>query len=792
MLHDLRFALRLFNRHRAYAAIAVLTMALGVGANTAIFSIADSVLFRPLPFPDVDRLYGLRVGNPRTGDVFGTLPGADVEVAGRTGLFDAMAAADLIPTRVFVRGAAGLDALSLSPVSPLYVDLLGLRPVVGRPFDASDVGTRAVLLSYGVWLAKYGGDPAIVGRAIPTVAPTPGEPNTPDAIRIVGVLPPRVRLPLVKGDDGLVLMSDTSVGGPGRTFPPLVRLKRGVARRGAQAELDSLIGEELAPGKSTLRLVPLREELAVRQDPVLWLLLGASSIVLLVACANLAHLILARGSARTRELAVRTALGGSRGRLVRLLLVEAACIAAFGTAAGLFAGYAGFRLLSSQLPPLLGSAAAPAFDVRALTFAVAIAIVAALAFGVLPAARLSRSDARDGLSLGRLQTLTPRRGRRVLVAVEIAICMALLVGASLVGRSLFALLTQDLGFGLHRVQARLDLPTMRLRRGPTLRADNLARQAFMQARLRDVRAVPGVRSATIVSAAPFSGGAPDMPLTTGRGTGSGGVYSVSSDFIRALGMTLVAGRDITEAEGAAASPVGVLNERAAVMLCDGPRACIGHVVDAPRQAPRTVIGVVRDARLSLQDTALPAMYVPFDPTVFALGSIVVDVDDTPAAREQLTRVLSASKDARVELRSFDAARDRELSPFRFNAVVVGGFALLALALAIVGVYGVMASVVGERMREFGIRIALGATRGRVNRDVLGHAAVPVLCGVVTGLLLAAWGSKFLASLLYGVAPLDAASYAVPVVVIAVSGFAAAIVPALRAGRVDPIVALRAE
>jgi len=790
VLQDLRFALRLFNRHRSYAAVAVLTMALGVGANTAIFSIADSVLFRPLPFADADRLFVLRAADPKTGQMYGSLSGADVDAAQATGLFDRMATFSGLTRPVFVRRGDGLDRLALAGASIDYVELLGVRPALGRVFDRSDTGTPAVLLTYQAWMQHYGGDPAVVDRVLTAVSSSPDPSVATPPLRVVGVLPPALRLPMFSGADGLQLTAERP-GGAGRVTPPLVRLKAGVAAAAAAAQLRALKGAERVPGKSQLRLVGLREELAVRQDPTLWLLLAAAAIVLLVACANLAHLILARGSARTRELAVRAALGGSRGRLVRLLLAEAACIAALGTAAGLLAGYAGFRLLSNQLPPVLAIAASPAFDVRALVFAVVVAVVSTTAFGVLPAVRLSRRDAREGLTLGRLQAVSPRRGRRALVAVEIAICVALVVGAGLVGRSLFALLTQDLGFGLHRLQARFDLPTMSLRRGPTLKADMAARIAFMEARLRDVRAVPGVRAAAIVSAAPFSGSAPDFPLTSDR-RGSGGVYSVSSDFIRALGMTLVSGRGITEGEGAAGAPVGVLNERAAMMLCGGPGACVGHVIAAPQQPPRTVIGVVRDARLRLQDAPLPAMYVPFDPALFALGSIVIDVDDTPAAREQLLRALSASKDARVELRSLDTARDRELSPFRFNAVVVGGFAVLTLALAIVGVYGVMTSVVGERMREYGIRIALGATRARINTHVLRNAALPVAAGLGSGLMLAAWASRFIASLLYGVVPLDGVSYAGAAVAVAMCGLFAALVPAVRAGRIDPIVALRAE
>jgi putative ABC transport system permease protein len=790
MLQDVRFALRSFTRHPAFAAVAILTVALGVGVNTAVFSIADSVLFRPLPFPDADRMFVLRIGNPRTGETSGMLPGADVDAARAAGLFDSVGATSGFGERVYLRHGDGLDALLLVAVSPEYVDMLGLRPIAGRAFDRSDVGTRAVLLAYRTWMRQYGGDPAIVGATLPTLARSTDDATEKAPMHVVGVLPPTIRVPLFTTGDGMMLMPEEA-GGAGRTFPPLVRLKRGVTPAAAQAQMSALRGPELVPGKSELRLVSLREQLGVREDHLVWLLVGAAAIVLLVACANLANLILARGSARARELAVRAALGGSRRRLIRLLFTEGACIATIGTAAGVFFGYVAFLTLAHRLPPRLAIAARPAFDMRVLGFAIAIACASTVAFSVLPAIRLARADALGGLGLGRLQTTSPRRGRRLLVGAEVAICLALLVGAGLVGRTLYALVTQDMGFGPHRVWATFDLPTMPIRRA-TAQADQAARLAFMKARLDDVRAVPGVRSAAIASAGPFSGMAPDFALTDGRGADRVYGYNVASGYIKTLGMSLLAGRDMTDAESDAGGPVGVLNERAARMLCGTPRDCIGHVVQSPRQPPRTVVGVVRDARQSMLKKSPPAMYVPFDPAFIGLGSIIVDIDDTPAARERLTQVLATAKDARVEIRPLDDSRDVELSPFRFNAIVVGAFAMLTLALAVVGVYGVMTAVVAERTREYGVRIALGATSARLNRFVLGQAAVPLVGGVIGGLVLALWASRFVASLLYGVVPADGVSFAAAAAIVLTSGLLAAFVPARRAGRVDPIVALRAE
>jgi putative ABC transport system permease protein len=793
MLQDIRFALRLLARNRGYAGTAILTVALGVGANTAIFSIADSVLFRPLPFADADRLFVLRISDVKTKQTFGFLPASAVDAARASGLFDGIGGAEPRDTRIYVRGTDGLDALYLTPVSREYLALLGVRPLLGRPFDASDTGTRTVLLSHRTWLRQYGGDPGVIGRVIPAAVRTMDVSRLPDAgFRIVGVLPPRLRLPLFPAADGMTLLEETGRGGRSALFTPLVRLKPGVTPGVAEAQLSGVQGEELVPGKTALRLVPVREEMAFRQDPVLWLLLGAAAIVLLVACVNLANLILARGSARGRELAVRAALGGSRGRLIRLLVVEALSIATLGTAAGLLAAYVGFSMLADQLPPLLARVTDPAFDVRVLVFAIAVAAVSAVAFSVVPALRLSRADARVGLGLGRMLPNAPRRGRGLLVGLELAICVTSLVGAALVGRSLVALLSQDLGFDSRRVAVTFDLPTLVVRRGEALRADTPARAAFFQARLRDVRAVPGVRAAGVATAAPFSGIAPDAQLTEGSVEQGGGVFSVSSGYFRAIGVPLLAGRDLTDEESFAAAPVGVLNDTAARAICGTPAACLGRVVHSPKQPARTVVGVVGDTRPSLRRAAIPAMYVPFDVNRFAIGSLVIDSDDAPATRDALKRALAASPDARVQVRSLDDARALEVAPFRFNATIVGAFAILTLALAVVGVYGVMTAVVGERTREYGIRVALGATRQVVNRQVLRQAAVPIVAGIAGGLVLAGWAARYLASLLYEIVPLDTPSFAVAAALVLACALVAAFVPARRAGRVDPIIALRAE
>jgi hypothetical protein len=303
--------------------------------------------------------------------------------------------------------------------------------------------------------------------------------------------------------------------------------------------------------------------------------------------------------------------------------------------------------------------------------------------------------------------------------------------------------------------------------------------------------VPGVRAAALASGTPFSGIAPDAPLLPGHGDQAGGVYGISSGYFRAMGIPLLAGRDLTDEEAFGAAPVGVLNVTAARLLCGTPAACLGRVVSAPKQPARAVVGVVSDARPSLRHAQLPTMYAPFQ-SRFAFKTIVISADNTPATADRLKRALSVSPDARVDLRVVDEALDREVSPYRFNAIVIGGFAALTLLLGIVGVYGVMATIVAQRMREYGVRVALGATPARVNRHVIGIAALPVGWGITGGVVLAASMSRYIGSLLYGVVPLDGPSYAAAAGLLVVCGLAAALVPARRASRVDPVVTLRAE
>jgi predicted permease len=612
-------------------------------------------------------------------------------------------------------------------------------------------------------------------------------PVSQPEVRIVGVLPPRLRLPLVTRADGLVLDEETATGSE-RVFTPLVRLAPGVTVRAAEARL----GTVQVPGEpAVLRLIPIRKELAAQQDPVLWLLLAAAGIVLLTACVNLANLTIAQGAARVRELAIRASLGSSRGQLIRLLLVEAMCIASWGTGVGLIAGYWATRTLTAALPPRLATAADPVFDVRAFLFSLFAATAAAAFFGVIPALRLTRAGGHEELRSATQLAAVTRRGAQVLVAAEVGVCVALVIGAALVGRTLFALVSQDLGFAPHRVAVNFDLPTMVVVRDGALRTDIEARTAFYRARLRDVREVPGVHAAALASGTPFSGMAPDAPLMPGQGDQAGGVYGVSSGYFTAMGIPLLAGRDFTDEESFGAAPVGVLNLTAARLLCGGLEACLGRVIAAPKQPARSVIGVVADARPSLEQAQLPAMYVPFL-SRFSLKTLVISADDTTATNSRIKRALSVSREARVDMRALDDALDRELSPYRFNAILIGGFAALTLLLALVGVYGVMMAIVTQRTREYGVRLALGATPRRVNRHVLGVAALPLASGVTGGVVLAAWSSRFIGSLLYGVVPLDGASFAAAAALLLVCGLAASAVPAIRAGRVDPIGALRAE
>jgi predicted permease len=580
-------------------------------------------------------------------------------------------------------------------------------------------------------------------------------------------------------------MAATTYGPKSRASSPIVRLAAGVGARAAQARLSALTGTELKPGSMELRLVPLREVMARSSSRTLMLLSAAAVLVLIVGCANLANLLLARGAERQRELAVRASLGANRWRLVRLLLVENLALAILGGVVGLSLAYWSFGLLVVNLPQALARAVDPRFDARAFVFALAVAIVTGLVSGGIPAWQLARADAR-GLQPGRLQSWSTRAGRRTLLSLEVGVAVVAVVAAVLLGRSLGRLITQELGFD----STRLIVSVRHVATG-SVPQDPRARATEFGSQLDAVRGVAGVRSAGAMTVLPASGAAADSLLFP-RGTRPGGVWTVASDFFKTMGIPVIEGREFDERESFAAPPLAILNQSAARVLFPDGHA-VGRQVIAPNQPARTIVGIVADWRQSLKRPAEPAVYVPFDPARFRSAEIIVDAPDTPALRERLRQTLTRlAADSYVTMSPVSEILDTDVAPVRFILVVIGLFAALTLLLAMLGVYGVIAFIARERMREYGVRVALGATRRIIGILVVRQAVVPIVAGLVAGLIAATWTSRLLSAQLFDVTPVDAPTFAGTAVLLFACGLAAAAIPARRATRVDPMIVLRSE
>ena len=810
LLQDLRFALRSLAKSPGFTAAAILILALGIGANTAIFSLMDAVVLHPLP----------RVARPR----------ALVDLSGPTASypwyrsvreatapsFDGLAAwrqremsLSSGGTPIRVRGVV---------VSGNYFDVLGVPPATGRLFTPADEtsGEALVVLGQGIWKSRFGSDPAIAGKTIQLN----GSPFT-----VVGVAPAGFR------GTGFGVAPDLWV--PIGAWPRLAtgefraldlerrgwgwltvfgRLKPNVSLAQAQASLDLAARREGAafpdgaPGDEKVTLAPtLRNAAGFGQsgNPVgfLALLVGATAIALAIACANLANLLLARAAARRREIAVRQALGASRGRLVRQLLTESVALGLFGGAAGLLVASWSLGMMAKM--PLPGdfsfSIFAPALDARALAFSLLLSVGTGLAFGLIPALQASGRAVGASLKTSGAAGSPPSTARGALLVVQVSLCLLLLVGAGLLGRSLQSALATNVGFRP---------------RGLTLASVNLGLQRYESARadafLRDLRqrvsAAPGVRGAAWTGLVPMSGGEwvenfsiaglPDSPA--GKHP-EAGVNLVSADFYRTMEIPLVAGREFDDGvDRSDSAPVAVVNEAMARRFWPGSTP-VGRRVTIGG-AERTVVGVSRDFQTgSLRDAPTPQVYMPLAQGGPGAGlqtmTLVVRGEHARISVDSLVRAQILALDPTLpvsDVHPYEAELAGQLVPQRLGSALLGLFGLLCLGLAAVGIYAVISYTVAGRTREIGIRMALGARAIDVRRLVVAQSARPVAAGLALGLALGAAAAFALRGFLYGVSPADPVTFAAVTALLAACALLAAWLPARHASRIDPMTALRTE
>jgi len=813
---DLKHSLRLFGQSRGFTAAAVAALALGIGANTAVFSVFNAVLLKPVPFPEPDRLVLFMNTSPQ-GSGPAASPAKYQHWRAQTSVVQDVAA--FRNNRVNLTGGDIPEQLQSAQVTPDYFRLFGAPVLRGRTFTAAEGlpnGGRVAVISYGLWTRRFANDPGIIGKSISIS----GEPFT-----VVGIIGPKfdVRDFGPAPDVWLPFQFEPNSTDQGHYFIAAGRLKPGISLEQAKARLR-IAGEEYrrkfpdAMGPNAgFTVEPLRQALVSNVRPVLFVLLGAVAFVLLIACANVANLLLARAVTRRREIAIRAAIGAGRGRIVRQLLTESVMLSLAGAVIGLVLGIIGIRALlmvnTANLPRIGQDGSLVSLDWRVLAFTALVAVITGLVFGLIPALHSSRPDLSATLkeSGGRAGSgFRHNKARTVLVVSEVALAVVLLIGAALLIRTSMALRAVNPGFDAsHVLTMRMSLTGPRFQQ--TAGVERLIRDGVQR-----LRALPGVASAAAACCVPLEGGYGLPFIIIGRPLegpfhGGGGWLPVAPGYFDVFRIRLLRGRTFTERDDAGAQPVVIINEAMARQYWPkgdplSDRIWIGKGVmkELASETPRQIIGVVSDIRDgALNQDPRPTMYVPNAQIPDALNALNVQI--SPLAWVVRThgdpRALSAAVQEQLrqasglpvsDIRTMEEVIARSTSRDRFNMLLMTTFAGVALALAAIGIYGLMSYSVQQRTNEIGIRLALGAGTGDVRRMVLFQGAGLAITGVAFGLAAAFALTRLIASFLFGVQARDPVVFtAVPVVLGAVA-LAAVWLPALRATRVDPLKALRYE
>jgi predicted permease len=803
LLQDARYALRTMRRAPGFSLVVVMTLALGIGANTAMFSLVNAILLRPLPYPDAERLVSVTGTYPR---------GAFAELRASAGSMQAAAYADA--HGVSLSGIGEPVHLMATLVSADLFTVLGARPLLGRTFAAGEdqAGRAAVaILSHAVWEQRFARDPAIVGRVIVL----DGGPH-----EVAGVMPADFHFPSPRTQIWLPLRIDPRDRGAfwaGDFMPVVARLRPGATREQARAEvrqiqsrLPALFPWPMpASWNADVSVVPLQEAVVGDARPRLLLLLAVVALVLLIACVNVANLLLARAVSRAKEIAVRCALGAGRRRIARQLLTESMVLALAGAAVGLAAAPAALGALTRLLPPDTPRLNEVQIDWIVLAFTAAVAVATGLAFGLAPALLGSRTALAAAMQAGgRSGAEAPRqRLRKALVVSEIALAALLVTAAGLFIRSFRALSSVDAGFAPEQ------LVTARIVPGPRLCSEAARCLAFYRELLDRVAAAPAVSGAALVNTLPLDGRVAKRSLiidgrqaVVGESDPLVWLNVVSPEYLRLLGISVLAGRAFTDADLSGNPPVAMVSRATARRFW--PDGAIGRRIRfAGEQHWHTIVGIVTDVRAYdlLQD--VPGWmdgtaYVPYSPRATLEGgripaemtlAVRTSADAAQVGAMVRERVGSLSREVPVgDVRTMRATIAAAIAARASVTTLVIAFAALALTLGVIGIYGVLSFLVSKRTREIGIRMALGAQRAEVFRSIMGEGARLAISGVALGLAVALIVMRVVAGELYGVGSADPVTYLAVAAVMAAATMGACAIPTYRATRVDALIALRQE
>ena len=804
VLKDLKFAFRNLLKRPGFVAVAVITLALGIGGSTSIFTVVDAALLRGLPYKSPDRLYHLWERTPQEEFSKREFSYPDYQDYQQNNVFEGLAA--YTGGRVLLSGAGDPEFVGGPRVSANFFSVLGVDPVIGRTFQPGDDkpgGPKVTVLNYGLWQTRFGGDPNVLGRSLTING---------DSYTIVGVLPQSFQFALRPNDLWIPFQPTQNqlTRRPLHSTNLIGRLKPSVDAAQAQSELSIIaarIDKEYneSHAGTTMRIVPLHEEVVGKVRPILLVLLAGVGFVLLIACANVASLLLTRSLARQKEVAIRSALGASRWRVVRQLLTESLLLSLLGGAAGLLVAYWGVPALVSALPqnqlnamPFLKTVG---LDARILSFSFGLSLLTGVVFGLAPSLQSSRLDLNELLKEGgrNMATGASHRLRSAMVVTEIALAVVLLVGAGLMMKSLLRLLQTNVGFKTD------NLLTMTVVL-PAAKFNQPNQIINVEQELQDrLQSLPGVSSAGMIDILPLNGGNTSRFFVDGEPAPAPGqeteanVRVVSDTYFKTLGVPLLAGRMFAEHDTADKPGVVIIGKSIADRLFAGHDP-VGRKLrySVSQGEPDLIVGVVGDVKTTgLDESVRPVLYYPFRQSASPITNFVLrtDVDPTALATSIRKEVRDLEPDAAIlNVNSMDQVIAQTPASFmrRFPALLISIFAVVALLLASIGIYGVVSYSVSQQTHYIGVRMALGAKPSDILRMVLKEGLVLALAGVGIGIAAAFGLMRLLRTLLFEVSTTDAATFTLVATALLVVALLACYLPARRATKVDPLIALRYE